>query len=43
MNATIVRLLPADEQTLLKCYVEGAILRRKSNFDRRRGNRKFMG
>lgn len=23
MNATIVRLLPADEQTLLKCYVEG--------------------
>jgi hypothetical protein len=23
MNATIVRLLPADEQALLKCYVEG--------------------
>jgi hypothetical protein len=22
MNATIVRLLPADEQTLLKCYVD---------------------
>ena len=24
MTATIVRLLPADEQALLKCYVEGA-------------------
>jgi hypothetical protein len=31
MNATIVRLLPTDEQALLRCYVEGT--RERTGFD----------